>query len=1513
VKKLLRIILIAILAGLTLILGLAGFTQTQFFRDRLRSMALSRLESVMTGEVRMGEIHGNLVTGFSIDSLAIFVDENPVFTVDRIDLLYDLFQLPGRTVSFHSLKLVRPAVTVIKPAGKTWNTSRLFRVQAPDTTVSPTAKSSSPWTIVVDRIELNDGSLRVVDSIAIHDSAYAVPLDRHTGDFLFRSVNMLMSATISPIEKHVTISRLSAVADSHAVVLTDCSGDFRLTKAEAEVNDLEIRTGTSFVKLSARMQQVDLERGVDLEFLEHCPTELHLSGTPINLVELQQFLPPLRFLRGSASIALDAEGEFGRLAIRKLDLKTGNTTLKWKGTISNLHRPEDLALNVKLYDGTLDPADPVALMPPFNLPDFSSVGICGLTIDFEGRPLDFRTRVVLSTKEAGTVTSDVSLAIGGPKSLKYKGQVEFEHVELSRIFSRSWLTSDLNGTASIEGEGVKLDELSTTARLNLKPSRFSDLPVPESHVEAEARNRQVQIDADLGLGNMQSVLKAHLDRANVRIPRYSITTQVSSLNLADILHDQTLRSDLSLKFSLEGKGVLLDSLGGRAKLDLSNSMFRDYRLEQGNIDLSLNQDDPLHKSLMLTSNVADLSLEGAFHLGTLGNIVRYQLQNLQLAVGNKLAAVDSSFVPKFDRREFAALRKLLSASKDSIHASYSIEIKDLTPVSRVAGNRHFQGLVNLNGFVGGSFEDLRLSGAVNCAYFVFGNIEHGLLLQNAGLAYSLSHLQPDNPLRSASAGIRLSAEKMHVNALAFDSIRARMMFADEYSTFSFSTIEDTVGRVSFTGGAAVTDSGVTARLTALRIGWKDFIWDADSLTRITIMPSDLSISDLTLTRDSSAVKLSGRIRNGDALSLDLSGEKLDLRDLKYVLKKKLRIGDVPEFSGSCAVNLRASGTMAEPVMHSTLSLDHVAFRGVAFGLLNATAEYSDTTLRVDLRGGEDLQDTAGARLSIAGAIPLNLALTDVDERLPDREMTLAIRSRGTPINVLDPLLPSFRELNGMMLCNVTVGGPPRHPTYHGNISLDSCSFLFDPNNIRYTLNGTFAPEQERIRVIDAVVRNVPSDLQAGQDGEVHITGDFAFHDFKPEDFSLTASGSLLVVKEDSRLTALELYGRLYAEIGSSGIRYTGNIDNSRLKGNVIIANSSLVFPPTSSGAREESQLSVPLIFKDDTTSVRTPGTPTEVAEYFAADSSSRATAIVETAPSIGFVDGIHYDLDIDATGGNAQIKMIFNSITKEELVANIEGRFNILGDGREWFGDLAVNRAYYSFFKRFDAEGSLRYRGNVMNPELNITASYTGQRSDTSGRGTETIVVTFKITGTRSEPKINWSMTVNGEDYYSYRGLKSNDVQTDAIQFIVYGTFPMTNMQKANAAVDIGTTVSSSIVSGAGSFLTGALSDFLRTNTGVINRVEVNYGSKGTFSESADIRLSGVAWNGYWQYGGKILDNPLGNANVSIMYSFKDILGKPELRNFMLALERKVEPNILSPTNDLKATNSARLFYRFSF
>jgi hypothetical protein len=258
----------------------------------------------------------------------------------------------------------------------------------------------------------------------------------------------------------------------------------------------------------------------------------------------------------------------------------------------------------------------------------------------------------------------------------------------------------------------------------------------------------------------------------------------------------------------------------------------------------------------------------------------------------------------------------------------------------------------------------------------------------------------------------------------------------------------------------------------------------------------------------------------------------------------------------------------------------------------------------------------------------------------------------------------------------------------------------------------------------------------------------------------------------------------------------------------------------------------------------------------------------------------------------------------------MDGKFNISEDGKHWTGDLTISRAYYNFFKRFDATGSLRYTGDFMNPDLDITAKYQGTRTlagndSTSGSRNEKVVVNAKITGTRLKPRIDFAMTIDDVDYLVYNGPKSNDIQSDAIQFIVAGTFPLTAAQRE----EMRSTVGQSVLTGATSLFTGRLSDFLQGSTGFIRSVDLNVGTR----ETTELRLTGTAWDGYWQYSGTILNDPLSNASLSILYSFGTIFRDPSLRNFMLELERRVDPVTYGQVSDLKRINSARIFYRFSF
>ena len=158
---------------------------------------------------------------------------------------------------------------------------------------------------------------------------------------------------------------------------------------------------------------------------------------------------------------------------------------------------------------------------------------------------------------------------------------------------------------------------------------------------------------------------------------------------------------------------------------------------------------------------------------------------------------------------------------------------------------------------------------------------------------------------------------------------------------------------------------------------------------------------------------------------------------------------------------------------------------------------------------------------------------------------------------------------------------------------------------------------------------------------------------------------------------------------------------------------------------------------------------------------------------------------------------------------------------------------------------------------------------------------------------------------------KGGDVQSDAISFILTGKFhdDLTSKDREGIVSNVGATAGTSAVTGfTTSFLSGMLTDFLQKEFSFIRSAEVSYRG-GNLQESADLRLSGEAFKGYWRFGGRIF-NDIGNANVNYQVSLGDVFNTTAIRNLFIELERKVEG---SDFEERKLTNAARIYYRISF
>ena len=1510
-KRFAIILLRVVLALVTIVLLLAAFSQTQFFRDRLRSIALTNLQKLLNADIYLGELRGDLIAGFVLDSLSVAVDGQTVVATDSVEFRYNILALPGRTVSLGSITLVRPTVHLLRTRTGEWNFQRVFRPAAPDSAASLADTTAAPWKVHLEGLDIVDGLVLLVDSSWVLEHPEEPGFVDYQ-NFTLRNVRLAMAGYLEPDEKRVEIKQLSFDVEEPAFRLRSLSLRARITRAETEVTDLHIVTGRSDLTLSASIGGADLLGGFSLSGLQHSPVSATLRIEALDFQELRRLLPAVDFLDGEVSGGLAVHGEFGRLDVTRLDVRHAKTALSLRGTVSNLHRPEDLALDLRMDENTIDPADIENLLPGLELPDFSGIGVARISVRFKGTPLDFTAGMQVDAGAGQLQVPGMSLTIGGPRVLAYQGEATFRNVDLAAFTGVPSLKSHLTGSITAQGEGVALRKMVGTIEVRLDSSSFRDEPITDAWLSIGARERRILGRVQATVGGTTGELTGVLDESGGSVPSFTLNGRVTGLNLQKFLHDPEYESNIAVAIDASGAGLNWNDLDGTLLLDFANSRYRDYTMDSGYVQVTVTGVDSLHKIVTVGSPVLDVVVEGLFDPPTVVRLFTYQIQNIRNELGRKLASIDSSLLSSVDPREFARLEQELMRSKSLPDAEFTVQLKNLEPLASAIGGARFIGTGFVAGEIHGQEGNLTLVSKLQLDEFAYGNDrEGGIFIEGADISLDVRRLTRGQPLENLDFQCAGSIDHLAINQASFDSLTVDVQYRDNDARFGVGILGDERKfRVDTEGHIRLTQDTVSLAMTRLDAAYESYRWEGRPGARLVLTGKGLQMDDFALVRGDEVFEARGFLGEGKRFAATVKAGNLDISFLKYVLPPESPGVHRAFFAGRADVHLDASGTLTDPVCSAGVRIRDVQVREMPLGTITADLRYQQRALTGRLES-TSAGDSGAPQLRIDGVVPANFALAGFEgKRFPDEPVDLAIRAERFQLAVLDPFLPAFDEFTGLMNCDLKLRGTFRDPVYEGPISVTNGSFLFEPNNIAYEYEGEFRAAGKRIQVVRTGVRNVEADARDGKRGALTITGDLALRNFRPGDFNLNVTGNLLVVKESTQRSTLEISGELFAEIERGGLRFTGEIEHSLLHGAVNIRNSTLVFPPSQAQVGEESATSVPVVWVDDTTKV-TVRKRRAAEQYFTTRNAPGGdVSREEETPTVSFMDGLQYDLEIETGGGTTTIEMIFNPLTAEKLVATINGHFAIRGDKSRWFGELTVSQAYYNFLKRFDAEGKIRYAGDFLNPELDITATYQNRRTvqDSTGRADEKVVVIFKITGTKKEPKIETQMKIDDVDYANYHGLTSHDVQSDAIQFVVYGTFPLTLTQRNEANPELQKQIGASALSGAASMLTGALSEFLRTQTGFINSVDIRYSA----DRAPEIRLSGSALKGYWRFGGRFVDEPLANADFSLLYSMESIFGDPALRNLMFEFERRVESSSLQIA-DFKRVNSARLFYRFSF
>ncbi len=143
------------------------YTRTDWGRRHVLAFGLKQLESRVHGYVRIGDLHGNLLTGARLDDVVITDSaRRPFFAADTVQLRYSLRSLLAKHLVLRGVRLVHATVVLDKPPREDWNFARIF----PSTRAAPTGAPGFGSWVLIENMTMRGSTFMVRDIWAPPDS-----------------------------------------------------------------------------------------------------------------------------------------------------------------------------------------------------------------------------------------------------------------------------------------------------------------------------------------------------------------------------------------------------------------------------------------------------------------------------------------------------------------------------------------------------------------------------------------------------------------------------------------------------------------------------------------------------------------------------------------------------------------------------------------------------------------------------------------------------------------------------------------------------------------------------------------------------------------------------------------------------------------------------------------------------------------------------------------------------------------------------------------------------------------------------------------------------------------------------------------------------------------------------------------------------------------------------------------------------------------------------------------------
>jgi translocation and assembly module TamB len=1330
------LILIAITAVLVL-------TSTDWGRERVRRFAVNALGGMVHGQVKIGRLEGNLLSGVSVRDFTIADSAGkPFIAVESATSKYSVLSLLRRRLWLDQVYVVRPLVVLDRLPKGDWNWQRIF---PRDTTHKPPSQQTGwgDW-IRLTNVSLRGGQLIVRSTWNPSERLSPAARDSAIRQALSGKGRLVIQRVAGGFQKTVQLDSVNAVLpllrlaepgmkDRLAEVAAMSMEAYPFRPPGAIVRDL--KGAFSFNNDSAWWKSAYVEMpsskasGSGSYVFSSGDMTLNVHSDPASFADMRWVYPRLPSDgRGKLDLGLAWRGALQSYTITNADITMAGsrTTGKFGITLGDTITIRDTDLRFTGVDTrTLE-----QLIPGFRSPRRGVAA--GHAIVSGGRhALQVNGDVTFDDQRAGRSRVIANglvgfLAGGAVQARDLRLQLRPLQVDMARTWKPDLpIGGVLTGNATVNGNtksqlGLTLNVehvdrgersvLEGRAAVKLTGGKSFDVDVvaePVSlvtagrffpaaglqgsavgpiHLAGTLANLRVNTDLRLPDGGHFDARGA-LDLAS-RDKGYDLTARLYTLNLHTITTKAPATS-LTATAAVHGRGTQIATMRSTIAADLSASRWDTLAVDTASVHATLANGLAQIQHLYAHGYDVMADVTGSFGLTrTTSGELTYKVAIDSLGALNRwLPKAKATASATVQPRPRAAAQALARAREDSVRIARASEMQRL--LTGAPGPRLSVPVARQ------PVRSDTLSGSLVASGTLRGNIydfdlrgraagEKVVARGNFVRSFRGEYAWTNARTPQAKLAVAIGADSVSAMGFAFDSVSARVTYASPGGHAELSVLQDKNRQYAVSGDYAIFPDRRELRLADMKLRFDTAYWTMTRPSAVTWGGPGVRVIDLELkNRGDGRIYANGLLPTSGVADLRLDVDNFPISNVADILQTDVDVSGVATLHGMM------TGTLADPGFRGAFGVVYGTYNGTKVPITRGTFAYAERLLTSHI----DVLRNDGRTMAVGDArIPINLALSGVtgDRLLPD-PMSVDVVADSLPVELIPQFTDMVSNVHGRVFGRLALRGTLRRPRLLGALAVRNGTMML--NSTGTTLESMSAS----VRMLGDSV--LVDSVYAWAKGPVRLRGSLGIGNWREPSFNLylTSEGAELINNEHAKIRI------------DAGLALTGPFSHAYLSGAATVTQG-VIYAPEPTG-RHLIGAGDPALFNVlDTAMVEDKG-------LFPSQSPLMANLRIEMALAVKHNTWVrNREANIEVyTDDPVTIREEAGSLALTGVITTDRGEYNFLG-------------------KRFQiSRGSAMFIGSPdLNPTLQITGEYQVQMAS---RGAVNIRVL--IGGTLKRPKLS--------------------------------------------------------------------------------------------------------------------------------------------------------------------------------